>query len=70
MGLSNETAWGLMRFLGEAEHSRGALPRVACLQNAYSLTCRLFEARVWRVLCASLQPARILLPLSGAVLTC
>ncbi len=45
VGLSNETPWGLMRFLGEAAASGGALPRVASLQNAYSLTCRLFEAR-------------------------
>ena len=43
LGLSNETPWGLMRFLFEADTSGGALPRVVALQNAYSLTCRQFE---------------------------
>ena len=41
IGLSNETAWGAMRFLTLAEH-RG-LPRVASIQNAYSLLNRTFE---------------------------
>jgi len=45
VGLSNETPWGLLKFLAAAEASAGALPRVASLQNAYSLTCRTFEAR-------------------------
>ena len=43
VGLSNETPWGLLKFLGEARPSGGRLPRVASLQNAYSLTCRTFE---------------------------
>jgi N-acetyltransferase 10 len=42
VGLSNETPWGLLRFLAAAEAA--ALPRVAALQNAFSLTCRGFEA--------------------------
>jgi len=41
IGLSNETPWGTMRFLTLAEH-RG-LPRVASIQNAYSLVNRTFE---------------------------
>jgi len=45
VGLSNETAWGAMSFLAAASAAGGALPRVASLQNAYSLTCRTFEAR-------------------------
>jgi len=44
VALSNETPWGLMRFLALAEASGGRLPRVAALQNAYSLTCRTFDA--------------------------
>lgn len=40
VGLSNETPWGLMRFLGAAGTS---LPRVVSLQSAYSLTCRSFD---------------------------
>ncbi|WP_340110016.1 aldo/keto reductase [Pikeienuella sp. HZG-20] len=41
VGLSNETAWGLMLFLEVAE--RHALPRVVSIQNEYSLLCRLFD---------------------------
>lgn len=41
IGLSNETAWGTARFLDLAE--RHSLPRVASIQNEYSLLCRLFD---------------------------
>ncbi|GGF30610.1 aldo/keto reductase [Aliidongia dinghuensis] len=41
VGLSNETPWGTMRFLALAE--RYGLPRVASIQNAYSLVNRTFE---------------------------
>jgi len=41
LGLSNETAWGTMAFLRAAE-TRG-LPRVATVQNAYSLINRTYE---------------------------
>ncbi len=41
IGLSNETAWGVMRFVAEAE-KRG-LPRIASIQNAYNLVNRTFE---------------------------
>lgn len=41
IGLSNETAWGAMTFLKEAE-ARG-LPRIASIQNAYNLVNRAFE---------------------------
>jgi aryl-alcohol dehydrogenase-like predicted oxidoreductase len=40
-GLSNESAWGVMRYVFEAE--RGTGPRVASLQNAYNLVNRTFE---------------------------
>ncbi|KZL17029.1 General stress protein 69 [Pseudovibrio axinellae] len=40
-GLSNESPWGTMKFVQEAE-ARG-LPRVQSIQNAYSLVNRLFE---------------------------
>ncbi|EIE24224.1 Aldo/keto reductase [Coccomyxa subellipsoidea C-169] len=42
IGLSNETPWGLMEFCRLAK-ARDDLPRVASLQNAYSLLCRTFE---------------------------
>ncbi|ACT58860.1 aldo/keto reductase [Hirschia baltica] len=41
IGLSNERSWGVMRFIQEAE-KRG-LPRVASIQNAFSLLNRSFE---------------------------
>lgn len=47
IGLSNETPWGVMRFLAAAR-ATGA-PRVASLQNAYSLLCRGFETALAEV---------------------
>ncbi|WP_374377273.1 NADP(H)-dependent aldo-keto reductase [Dongia sp.] len=41
IGLSNESAWGAMRWLTEAE--RLGLPRMQSIQNAYSLLNRSFE---------------------------
>lgn len=40
-GLSNETAWGMMRWIAAAE-AAGA-PRPASIQNEYSLLCRLYD---------------------------
>ncbi|QDY99536.1 aldo/keto reductase [Nitratireductor mangrovi] len=47
VGLSNESSWGVMRFLAESE--RGVGPRVASLQNAYSLANRTFEVNLAEV---------------------
>jgi len=41
IGLSNETAWGLSKWLQLAEQNN--LPRMASIQNEYSLLCRNFE---------------------------
>ncbi len=41
IGLSNETAWGIQQYLTLSEQQQ--LPRVASIQNEYSLVCRLFE---------------------------
>ena len=41
VGLSNEKAWGTMRFLEESKHHD--LPRMITIQNAYSLLNRTFE---------------------------
>lgn len=41
IGLSNETAWGAMSFLREAE--RHGLPRVQSIQNPYNLLNRSYE---------------------------
>ena len=47
VGLSNETPWGAMTFLGLAEAGRG--PRMASIQNPYSLLNRSYEARLAEV---------------------
>jgi aryl-alcohol dehydrogenase-like predicted oxidoreductase len=41
IGVSNESPWGVMRFVAEAE--KHGLPRIASIQNAYSLVNRVFE---------------------------
>lgn len=40
-GLSNESAWGTMKWLSIAE--REGLPRVVSMQNEYSLLCRVYD---------------------------
>jgi aryl-alcohol dehydrogenase-like predicted oxidoreductase len=47
VGLSNETPWGVLRFLALAEAGRG--PRMVSVQNPYSLLNRSFEARLAEV---------------------
>lgn len=41
IGLSNETCWGVMKFLQTAKDNQ--LPRVVSIQNEYSLLCRLYD---------------------------
>lgn len=41
IGLSNEKAWGAMRYLEESKHNN--LPRPITIQNAYSLLNRVYE---------------------------
>lgn len=41
IGLSNETAWGTMKWTRLSEEK--GLPRMASIQNEYSLLCRMFE---------------------------
>jgi len=47
VGLSNESSWGVMRFLFESE--KGVGPRVASLQNAFNLVNRTFEVNLAEV---------------------
>jgi len=47
IGISNESAWGTMRFLAESD-TRG-LPRVASIQNSYNLLNRTFEVNLAEV---------------------
>lgn len=46
-GVSNESSWGIMRFIGESE--RGTGPRLASVQNAYNLVNRTFEVNLAEV---------------------
>lgn len=41
IGISNENAWGMMRFLEESKYQN--LPRIKTIQNPYNLLNRLFE---------------------------
>lgn len=47
VGLSNESAWGTMNYVKASEHRQ--LPRVASIQNAYSLINRTFEVNLAEV---------------------
>lgn len=46
-GLSNESSWGVMRYLAESD--KGAGPRAVSLQNAYNLVNRTFEVNLAEV---------------------
>ena len=67
VGVSNETPWGLMRLLALAEAA--GLPRVAAIQNPYSLLNRLFEVGLAEIAiredCGLLAYA----PMAGGVLS-
>ena len=56
IGLSNETPWGIMRFLQVAEQQ--GLPHVVTVQNPYNLLNRTFEMATaeiaWREPCGLL----------------
>jgi len=47
IGVSNETSWGLMRFLEESK--KDALPKTITIQNPYSLVNRSFEVNLAEV---------------------
>ncbi len=41
IGMSNESAWGMTKWIDQAETA--VLPRMASVQNEYSLLCRLYD---------------------------
>ncbi|MEL6689651.1 MAG: aldo/keto reductase, partial [Pseudomonadota bacterium] len=49
-GLSNESAWGTSQWLRLSEEGQG--PRVASVQNEYSLLCRLYDTDMAEMSCA------------------
>jgi len=50
VGVSNETPWGVMRHLQSAD-SQPTLPRIASIQNPYSLLNRTFEIGLAEIAC-------------------
>ena len=47
LGLSNESSWGVMRYIAESDKQHG--PRPVSLQNAYNLVNRTFEVNLAEV---------------------
>ncbi len=66
-GLSNESAWGTLQYTRLAEEK--GLPRVASIQNEYSLLCRIFEPDLSEI--ALLEDVGLLAwsPLAGGMLS-
>ena len=67
IGLCNETPWGVMRYLAEAEAQ--GLPRVASIQNSWSLLDRQFEIGLAEVSMREAVPLIGYSPLSAGLLT-
>lgn len=67
-GLSNETPWGLMRYLNQHEHNP-ALPRVASVQNPYNLLNRSYEVGMSEISLRENTPLLAYSPLAFGVLS-
>ena len=67
LGLSNDTAWGTMKFLEVAR--REGLPRVVSVQNEYSLLCRLFDTDMAEVSHHERVPLLAFSPLAAGMLS-
>lgn len=67
VGLSNESAWGAMTFLREAE--RRGLPRIQSIQNAYNLLNRTYETALAEVSLREDAPLLAYSPLAQGFLT-
>jgi len=67
IALSNETAWGLAQWITVAETQD--LPRVACVQNEYSLLCRLFDTDMAEASVMENVPLLAFSPLATGLLT-
>lgn len=68
VGVCNETPWGVMRFLA-ASASGDGLPRIASIQNSYSLLDRQFEIGLAEVAMREQVGLIAYSPLAGGVLT-
>lgn len=67
IGLSNETAWGLAQWVRVSEEEN--LPRVAAVQNEYSLLCRLFDTDMAEAMVMEDIPLLAFSPLATGLLT-
>jgi aryl-alcohol dehydrogenase-like predicted oxidoreductase len=67
VGVSNETAWGVMRYLCLAEQGGG--PRIASIQNPYNLLNRSFEAGTAEVAIREACGLLAYAPLAAGMLT-
>jgi len=67
IGVCNESPWGVMRYLAAAE--RQGLPRVASIQNGYSLLDRQFEVGLAEVAMREQVGLIAYSPLGGGLLT-
>ena len=66
LGLSNESAWGLAQWLAGAGDG---LPRIASVQNEYSLLCRLFDTDMAEACAMEDLPLLAFSPLAAGLLT-
>lgn len=67
IGVSNETAWGLLEFIRQSENND--LPRIQTIQNAYSLIMREFETSLAEIVTKEKIGFLVYSPLSMGVLT-
>ena len=67
VGVSNETPWGVMRYLALSEAGKG--PRMASIQNPYSFLNRSFETRLAEVALREDCPLLAYAPLAAGTLT-
>ena len=66
-GLSNESAWGLSQWLRASDEQ--GLPRIASIQNEYSLLCRVFDTDLAEACVMEGVPLLAFSPLAAGLLT-
>jgi aryl-alcohol dehydrogenase-like predicted oxidoreductase len=67
IGICNESPWGAMRYLAEAD--RAGLPRIASIQNGYNLLDRRFELGLAEIAVREQLPLLAYSPLATGALT-
>lgn len=67
IGLSNESAWGTAQFIRASEEH--GLPRIASIQNEYSLMCRIFDTDLAELCCNEDVDLFCYSPLAGGILS-